>query len=60
MRKVEARDEQAAIFAAAQMPAVRLGSALLVDDARAGLAAYLAHGAIVEPTPSDREVYDAK
>lgn len=60
MRKVEARDEQSAVFVAAQMPAARIGSALLVDDTRAGIAAYLAHGAIVEPTPSDREVYDAK
>lgn len=60
MRKVEALDEQSAVFAAAQMPAVRLGSALLVDDTSSGFAAYLAHGAIVEPTPSDREVYDAK
>lgn len=60
MRKVEARDEQSALFAAHQIPAVRLGSALLVDDNAAGLAAYLAHGAIVDPTPLDREVYDAE
>ena len=60
MRKIEARDEQSARFAADQIPAVRLGTALLVDDAAAGTAAYLAHGAIVDPTPLDREVYDAE
>lgn len=60
MRKIEARDEQSARFAADQIQAVRLGAALLVDDTAAGIAAYLSHGAIVDPTPLDREVYDAE
>ena len=59
MRKIEAKDEQSALFASLQVPAVRLGSALLVDDTAADITAYLAHGAIVDPTPSDHEVYDA-
>ena len=59
MRKVEAIDEQAAEFVERQVPAVRLGSALLVEDSAAGIVAYLSHGSVVEPTPSDREVYNA-
>jgi hypothetical protein len=60
MRKIEARDEQSARFAADQVPAVRLGSALLVADHAAGLAEYLSHGCAVEPTQSDQEAYDGK
>jgi hypothetical protein len=60
MRKIEARDEQSALFTATQLPSIRLGAALLVADDVAGLAGYLSHGSATEPTQSDREAYDGE
>lgn len=60
MRKIEARDERSAKFTAAQVPAVRIGAALLVADNVAGLAEYLSHGSATEPTKSDRDAYHAE
>lgn len=60
MRKIEARDEQSALFTSTQLPSVRRGSALLVADDVAELAEYLSHGSASEPTQSDREAYDGE